>query len=127
MSRTRASAKKAGTEFERQIADYLAMALDDDRIDRRVKSGAKDRGDIGGVRTRGHRVTVECKSVLSRVDLAGWVKESHIEAGNDGALLGIVAHKRRGRTDPADQWVTMAMGDLVALLTGEPQEGRYEP
>jgi hypothetical protein len=127
MSRTRASAKQAGAKFETVITNYLAIAMDDDRIERRRLSGKGDRGDIGGVRTRGQRVVVECKSVPSRIDLAGWVKESHAEAGNDGALLGVVAHKRVGRADPADQWVTMTVGDFVALLTGEHQEGRYEP
>ena len=60
MSRTRASAKAAGTRFERLVADYLAQHVDD-RIDRRVKTGAKDRGDIAGVRHMGGRVVLECK------------------------------------------------------------------
>lgn len=34
MSRTRRSARDAGTRFERAVADYLAAQLDDDRIDR---------------------------------------------------------------------------------------------
>ena len=46
MTRSRATAKQAGSLFERSIADYLAVALNDDRIDRRVKTGAKDKGDI---------------------------------------------------------------------------------
>lgn len=37
--RSRASAKSAGARFERHIADYLAAHVDD-RIDRRVKTGA---------------------------------------------------------------------------------------
>ena len=58
MPRNRASAKKAGTSFERLVADYLKQRLNDDRIDRRVKTGNKDRGDIGGGRTiRGARVS----------------------------------------------------------------------
>lgn len=35
MTRSRASAKQAGTAAERAVANYLAQALDDDRIDRR--------------------------------------------------------------------------------------------
>ena len=30
----------------------------------------------------------------------------------------LAVHKRHGRGDPADQWVTCTLGDLVALLTG---------
>ncbi len=118
MTRSRASARAAGTRFERSIADWLARVFDDDRIDRRVKTGAKDRGDIAGLRVHGHRIVLELKDV-SRLDLSGWVREAHIEAGNDDALVGLVIHKRRGTTDPAEQYVTCTLGDLVALLTGE--------
>lgn len=116
MTRNRRSARAAGPRFERQTADYLAEHVDD-RIDRRVKTGAKDRGDIGGVRHMGGRVVIECKDV-TRCDLAGWVTEAEIERGNDDALAGLVVHKRRGRGDPADQYVTLTLGELVALLTG---------
>jgi len=50
MNRNRASAKKAGTAFETLVAGFLAERLGDDRIERRTKNGAKDRGDIAGVR-----------------------------------------------------------------------------
>ncbi|MFC7344578.1 hypothetical protein [Saccharopolyspora griseoalba] len=62
--RSRRSAKSAGARFERAIADYLAEHYDD-RVDRRPKTGAKDRGDIGGIRLsqalRGGRIVIECK------------------------------------------------------------------
>jgi hypothetical protein len=117
VTRSRQSAKQAGTRFERSIADYLAIQLEDDRIDRRVKTGTKDRGDIGGVRFFGRRVVIECKDV-SRLDLSGWVREAQVEAGNDDALLGAVVHKRRGTANPGDQYVTMTVDDLIALLIG---------
>lgn len=118
MSRTRATAKKAGAEFERLVADYLAAHVDD-RIDRRVKTGAKDRGDVGGVRTpHGHRVVVECKN-SARLDLAGWLSEADIERGNDDALVGVVVHKRVGKAAPGVQYVTLTLDALIGLLTGE--------
>ena len=118
MTRTRASARVAGTRFETQIARHLADQLADDRIERRAKTGSKDRGDIGGVRTpHGGRVVIECKNV-SRLSLAGWVTEADTERGNDDALVGIVVHKRHGVGDAAAQYVTMTVADLVALLTG---------
>ena len=117
MSRTRASAKAAGTRFERQVADYLAHGLDDDRIDRRVKTGSADRGDIGGVRHLGARVVVECKNT-SRLDVGTWLREAEVERGNDDATVGLVVAKRHGKGAPADQLVLMTLGDLVALLTG---------
>ena len=115
MTRTRASAKKAGTSFERMIADYLAAHVDD-RIDRRVKTGAKDRGDIAGLRHHGHRVVIECKNAVKTL-LGPWAEEAEVERGNDDALAGIVVHKRHGRGQAEDQWVTMTVGELVALLT----------
>jgi len=117
MSRNRRSAKAAGSRFERQIADHLADHIDD-RIDRRVKTGAKDRGDIAGLRHMGDRVVIECKDT-ARVNLAGWIGEAHVQAGNDDALVGIVAHKRHGKGYPGDQWITMTVDDLIAILTGE--------
>lgn len=117
MTRSRATAKKAGAAFERLIADHLADVIDD-RIDRRVKTGTKDRGDIAGLRVHGERVVIECKNV-ARTDLGGWINETDIERGNDDALAGLVVHKRRGTTDPGDQYVTCTLRDLIALITGE--------
>ena len=118
MARINRSARQAGSRFERQIADWLAEVLDDDRIDRRVKTGAKDRGDIGGLRVHGQRLMVECKNT-SRADLAGWMTEAEAQRGNDDALAGVIVHKRHGKGDLADQWVTMTMREFVAILTGE--------
>lgn len=99
------------------MADYLKQHVDD-RIDRRVKTGAKDKGDIGGVRHMGHRVVIEVKNVV-QMALSAWVSEAEVERVNDGALVGIAVHKRRGKGNVGDQYVTMTMRDLVALLTGE--------
>lgn len=117
MPRSRSSAKAAGTRAETAVARYLAAALDDDRIERRARTGGKDRGDIGGVRVHGQRLVIEVKDV-TRMALAGWVAEAQLEAGNDDALAGVVWHKKRGTTGPGDWYVTMTGADLVALLSG---------
>jgi hypothetical protein len=116
MSRSRASAKKAGSSFERSTADYLASVVDD-RIDRRVKAGNKDRGDIGGVRIHGQRIVLECKNT-AKTSLGPWANEAEIERGNDDALAGVVIHKRHGKGRPEDQWVTLTLADFAAILTG---------
>lgn len=123
--RSQKSARAAGARFERQIADYLAQALDDERIDRMVRRGSQDRGDVSGVRIHGKPLAVEVKN-CARLDLPSWVGEAHREAGNADALAGVVISKRHGRGDPASQWVHMEVRDLVALICGQPQEGRYE-
>lgn len=117
MSRNRASAKKAGSAFERSIADCLAEHVDD-RIDRRVKTGAKDRGDIGGWRFAGRRLVAECKNVV-KVSLGTWMSEAETERLNDDADVALVIHKRRGTADPLDQYVTTTVRDLISLLTKE--------
>lgn len=121
MSRSRASAKAAGTRHETAIAAYLAEHIDD-RIERRAKTGAKDRGDIGGLRAPGGaRIVVEAKNCV-RIDLAGWAKEADIERGHDDAIAGLIVHKRHGVGDPGAQWVTCTLRDLVAIITGQRPE-----
>jgi hypothetical protein len=118
MPRSRRSAKTAGTRFESSIVSALAAALDDDRIERRTRNGAKDRGDISGLRIHGQRLVIECKDCTA-IRLPEWVAEAQIEAGNDDALVGLVVHKRHGVGDPMRQWVTCTVADLVAILTGQ--------
>ena len=118
--RNRQSAKKAGTTFERQVADYLAQHIDD-RIDRRAKTGSKDRGDITGLRHLGERIVIECKNT-TRLNLAGWMNQAEIERGNDDALAGLIIHKRHGNNQPGDQWVTTTLRELTALLNGYREE-----
>lgn len=117
-TRSRTSAKKAGAGFERALADYLAKHVDD-RIDRRVKTGAKDRGDIAALRTsHGHRVVVEAKNTRA-VNLGQHHNEAETERGNDDALVALLAHKRHGVADIGRQWITCTVDDLIALITGE--------
>lgn len=118
MSRSRTTARKAGPAFERLMADALAFHLDD-RIDRRVKTGRHDKGDIGGVRTpAGHRVVVECKDYGGRIEAGPWLTETETERLNDSARVGLVIAKRRGTTDPLEQTVLMTVRDLIALIDG---------
>ena len=119
MTRNRRSAKAAGAAFERLVADYLAHTVDD-RIDRRVKTGRADKGDIGGVRTPwGDRVVIECKNT-TRMALGAWIREAETERANDGAHIGVVAHKRHGVGAAGDQLVTMTLENFAKLLDGTP-------
>lgn len=118
MTRTRASAKAAGTRFESLITAHLARVLDDDRIERRARTGGKDRGDVGGVRVHGQRLVIEAKD-CARMDLPGWTREAQLEAAHDDALVGVVVAKRRGNGNPGEQWVFCTVDDLLALITGQ--------
>jgi hypothetical protein len=123
MVRNRSSAKKAGTSFETLVAEYLAMKLCDIRIERRAKSGAKDRGDIAGVMTvAGGHVVIECKNT-ARDGLPQWIKEAEIERKNDdevtgATVAGVVAHKKHGSAKAPEQYVTMTLETFVTLLRG---------
>lgn len=120
MSRSRTTARKAGAAFERAVADYLKEALCDDSIDRQVKTGAKDLGDIRGVKdAMGRPVVIECKEYAGRLHPATWIVEAHREAGNAGAAVGVVVAKRQRVQNPGDQWVLMTLEDLATILKGK--------
>lgn len=106
-----------GATFERLMADYLALALNDDGIDRQVKSGAKDRGDIRGVKIWGQRIAVECKNTR-RDELPKAIREAEVERGNIDGLAGVVVIKRHGKAKPEDQLVVMTARDFAAILSG---------
>jgi len=118
------SAKSAGTSHESRVAGYLALHVDD-RIERRRLNGSKDRGDLAGLRHMGARVVVECKDTAGVYagHLGTWIGETETERGNDDAAAGLVVFKRKGTTDPGDQFVVMTLRDLVALLTGSRPPG----
>ena len=108
--------KQKGTAFETSIVRYLSGRLGDERIMRMPLSGNKDRGDIAGVRTLlGERVAVECKNV-ARMNLGGWITEVEVERGNADAKVGVVIHKRSGKGQARDQYVTLTVEDLAVLL-----------
>lgn len=108
--------RQKGATFETLTAGYLNKHVDD-RIERRTKNGSKDRGDIAGLRHLGQRMVIECKNTAKTL-LGPWAAEAEVERGNDDALAGVVVHKRHGKGRPEDQWVTMTLGEFVAILNG---------
>jgi hypothetical protein len=121
MGRSRAAAKAAGSRMERVVADHLARYVDD-RIDRRVKTGAADKGDIASLRVHGQRVVVEVKDT-AKMNIGPHLREAETERVNDGALAGLVVQKRTGigvstPEGVGQQLVTMTLDDLIAILIG---------
>ena len=70
------------------------------------------------MRAHSQPLVIECKNT-ARITLPQWAKEAETERGNDDALAGIVIHKRHGNANPADQWVTMTLRELLAIIDGE--------
>lgn len=118
MPRSRKSAKAAGSRFERVIADCLKANVSE-FIDRKVRTGAKDTGDIANVYSNiGKKVTLELKDYGGQFHVAEWLREVETERGNAGDDCGVVIAKRRGVADPLDQVCFLTVRDLVVLLTG---------
>lgn len=119
MGRNRNSAKQAGARFERVIADCFRDHVSE-FIDRRVKTGAADKGDLANLRSAHDlRVVAELKDYGGRFEVGSWLKEVEVERVNDEAQVGIVVAKRRGHADPLDQVILMTVRDYVALSTGQ--------
>lgn len=117
MSRTNASARKAGAAFEKSVADYLALQTGQS-VERRRLNGSNDRGDITGLSMLDcERVVIECKD-CARVELAAWIAEAEREAANDGANVNAVAFKRRGVAEPGRQYVLMTLETFAYIASG---------
>ena len=125
MTRNRSSAKRAGARMEQAVADYLAWALNDPRIERRHLTGAKDRGDITGIMHDGERVCIEIKNT-SKLALAEHMAEAMEEAMNDDATFWALVQKRKGigidsLAGVANQLVCMTLEQYALLLNhGQP-------
>jgi hypothetical protein len=104
------ASKRKGTAAESAVVAFL-HAAGFVQAERRTLNGAKDRGDIAGI----PGVVIEVKN-CARQELAAWVAEAELERDNDGASLGVVWHKLRGRSNPGDWFVTMSGAQFANLL-----------
>lgn len=80
-------------------------------VERRTLNGQHDRGDIAGI----PGVVIEVKAEKS-LKLAEWIKEAEAERENDDANVGVVWHKRVGKADPGQWYVTMTGDQFASLL-----------
>lgn len=115
MTRSRASAKKAGTSWETEIVRAL-NAHGWPHAERRRLAGARDRGDIAGIAGW----VIEAKNT-NRLDLAGAVDEAIAEARNDNTGVFGVSHgaawiKRKGRSKAEDGYVVLTGSTFMQLL-----------
>ena len=104
------AAKRKGTAWESAIVTHL-RDWGHRAVERRALAGNLDRGDIAGI----PGVVIEAKSA-ARIDLAGWLREAHIERDNDGAAVGVVWFKRRGKASAGDGYVLMDGATFTHLL-----------
>ena len=115
--------KQKGTAFETLIVTALQEHLGPE-VCRRATTGAKDRGDVHGLYIRGLRTVAELKNTKSTQLGPHW-SEVEVERGNDDADVGVLIHKRHGKGQALDQWVTLTVRELLTIITGtRPEESR---
>lgn len=102
--------KDRGSEFERQVAKFLAEN-GFPYAERRYGAGnTQDKGDINGL----PGLVIECKSVKT-IDIPGFLREAEREKENAKADYGIVVIKRKGTTDAGRAYVVMELKDFARL------------
>ncbi len=102
--------KQLGTSWETAVVTFL-REHGWPHVERRALGGANDKGDIAGI----VGLVVECKNA-AHFALSLWLKEAHIERDNDGADLGVVWAKRRGKASAGDGYVVMDGHTFARLL-----------
>lgn len=88
--------KAKGTNFETDCVRGLQRELGDKRIERRSLHGAKDMGDIYGIRAHGYEGIAEAKNYAKwgAADLAKWQRQTEAERGNaDADFALLIVHK----------------------------------
>jgi hypothetical protein len=108
------AAKAKGTAFERLVADYLAEAIDCERI----PAGATlDRGDLW---TPG--AAIQCKN-RQQLSLGAWLDDTLMQQANAKKFSHWLVVKRKGTTDPAKQFAicTLAQARTLMALVGGAQ------
>jgi hypothetical protein len=102
--------KTKGTRWETAIAEYLA-AHTTAPVERRAQKGAKDRGDIAGI----IGVVIEAKDDPG-LSLQAGLRETEAERVNDGADIGVLWTKTRGKASAGDGIVHMTPSMLLWML-----------
>lgn len=101
---------KKGPKFE---ADIVGWFKDNGWpfAHRLGQQGRYDKGDVGGI----PGVCLQLKNQV-RMELGSWVKDAEEQCGNAAAEVFAVVHKRKGKGDPAEQYVTMPLRVFAWLL-----------
>jgi len=100
--------KRKGSAFERLIADYLAERIPCERL----PAGATlDRGDLWT-----SAAAIQCKNRRA-LSLGAWLRDAIEQQQNAGKRLHALVVKRKGVTDPAEQFVVMTLEQFRDLIS----------
>jgi hypothetical protein len=99
--------KRKGSAFERLICDYLAERMPCERI----PAGATlDRGDLWT-----EAAAIQCKNCRN-LSLGAWLRDAMEQQVNAGKRWHALVVKRKGTTDPSEQFVVMSLQQFRELL-----------
>jgi hypothetical protein len=104
--------KTKGDLAEREVTRYLQGS---GFTASRIPAGSN--ADIGDVWLPPPLPVVQVKNV-AKLDLSGWCNQVDEQAFNANRECGVVVHKRKGKTNPGDWYVTMTLETLTKLLKG---------
>lgn len=102
------ASRRKGNRAEVAVVNYLKSRGYDVETSRNARGGTQKGVDVLG----DFPAAVEVKNQV-RMDLAGWWSQA-VEQAGDGCA--VVVHKRVGKADPGEWWVTMDLQTLVRLL-----------
>jgi hypothetical protein len=105
MTRT---AKQNGTEAETRVAEFLRPYFPE--IRRLAPAGIADTGDLGGI----VGLTVQVKA-QHQLKLAAWVDQAATQAQRAGTDHYVVVHRRWGKGNPGQWYVTMPLANFAPL------------
>ena len=101
-------AKAKGSKFEREICDYLAEVMPAERI----PAGATiDRGDLWTP-----HAAWQCKN-RQQLSLGAWLDETVEQQINAKRFLHWLIVKRKGTTDPANQFAICTVAQARTITT----------
>jgi hypothetical protein len=105
--------QRRGSELEREVADYFAEEPAFPFADRRVKTGAKDKGDIGGI----PGWVIECKAPGpgKPLNLPAALDEGNVEAANAG-VPNYAAVVKRTRKNVREAYGVVPLWQLRAMI-----------
>jgi hypothetical protein len=103
------TAKQVGTEAETAVVRFFQVNGHPEAT-RLALAGAADKGDVGNV----PGLTIQVKSQRA-LALASWVDDSLKQSKVAGNLYAVVAHRRKGKGNPAEWYATLPLGQFVAL------------
>lgn len=110
-------AKQKGTLAETAVAEYLQTIWP--TVERRVQSGANDKGDIAGV----PNTVVEVKNQAT-YKISEWLRETETERQNAKADLGLLVIKPKGvGVSKIDQWWCVVDLATIAKLIKRLEDG----